>query len=202
MRRIMTGLVPAVLLMSAFGTAGAQTRTAPSIGDAVRRVPPRVEPRPGVTGRVVQVPAYRCDDRYDGRYRNEYPNGRDPRLGARGTLGNGTGTIDTRRSGNGTGSISKTGVTGNGRVNPNANARNGHGCGYDRRDDHRYDGRYDGRYDNDRFDNGRYDHDRWDDRYDNHRNDDRRDGRWDGKDSKGSKNDRGRDGNWDRRDHR
>jgi hypothetical protein len=184
----MTGLVPAVLMATAVATAGAQTRTAPSIGDAVRRTPDRVITSQGVSVRGVPLPGQNCRAAngygYDGRYdrtrddrddrrlsdreraerakeqrareewerRNRaagccvedgynYPNGTNGRgTVGRGTIGTGTGTVDTRRT-NGNGTYGKTGVTGNGRINPHANAQNHkNGCGYDdRRDDHRND---------------------------------------------------------------
>jgi hypothetical protein len=71
MRRLNVGIVPVVLLITAFGAVDAQTRTAPSIGDVVRSSS-RVETRPGVSVRGVPLPDQRCQDGsgygYDGRY--------------------------------------------------------------------------------------------------------------------------------------
>jgi hypothetical protein len=193
----MSGLVPAVLMMTAAASAGAQTRTAPSIGDAVRRAPTRVITQPGVSARGLPLPGgqgcrdsngYGYDGRFGRNYRNDndrhlsdreraerarqerireeqrrygsagccvddgyrYGNGRDGR-GTVGRTGTGTGTINSGRY-SGTGTMGKTGVTGNGRVNPHANAQNG--CGHDdhdRRNDRRYDNRQDQwRHDQDR----------------------------------------------------
>lgn len=73
MRRLNVGIIPAILLATAFGSAEAQTRTAPSIGDVVRQSSGRVTTRPGVSVRGVPLPDQRCQDsrgsyRYDGRY--------------------------------------------------------------------------------------------------------------------------------------
>lgn len=74
MRRMSVGFVPALLLVTGIGTASAQTRTAPSIGDAIRRQTGRVTAQQGVRTRGVNLPEeQRCDGRnddyrYDGRY--------------------------------------------------------------------------------------------------------------------------------------
>jgi hypothetical protein len=68
------GLVPAFLLITGIGAAGAQTRTAPSIGDAIRRETGQATSQPGVRTRGVDLPGQQnCDARngdykYDGRY--------------------------------------------------------------------------------------------------------------------------------------
>lgn len=73
MRRLNLVLIPTVLLVTAAG-AGAQTRTAPSIGDAVRRSAARVITQQGISTRGVYLPQQQqCSNGnggygYDGRY--------------------------------------------------------------------------------------------------------------------------------------
>ncbi len=149
-RVMLASVMVAGALWGGVDGASGQTRTAPSITGAVRRVPPRPPERQPVTVRGANLPAERAcrdadrrDDRYD-RYDRNGRRGRDDRSrdqDRRDGSGRHDGRSDDRydrNTNNGTGRLDTGGTSRgsitNGRVSQHSDGNRNDGCGY-------YDGR-------------------------------------------------------------